>query len=119
MQDTDPMRRENHSKVQVRWIKVNNNGVNFLETGTEVVAVVEAQTLVFPGHGATNHTNDNYLSVPTQLSVKQVRLPVESVTSDCTFFSCVQGSETKIRTDFKRLSLQRGRIKMLSVMFIL
>ena len=69
MLDTDLIRKENHSKVQVKT-KVNNHGINFLETGTEVVAVVEVQTLIFLGHEATNHTNDNYLSVPTQLSCR-------------------------------------------------
>ena len=72
--DTDLMRRENHSRVQVSLTKVSNHGVNFLETGTEVVAMVEAPTLVFLGHEATNHTNDNYPSVPTQLSCQLSRL---------------------------------------------
>ena len=51
-----------------------HHGVNLLGTEIEVVAVVEAQTLVFPGHEEINLTNDNYFSTPTQfkLSVEQV-----------------------------------------------
>ena len=72
--------------------------------------MVEVQTLIFLGHEATYHTNDNYLSAPTQLSVKQAGSQVESFTSKCTFFNCAQSSEAKIQTDFKRLSLQKGCI---------
>ena len=77
--------------------------------------MVEVLILIFLGHEEINLINDNYFfsSIPVQGSVKQVGPQGES---DCTFFSCEQSKEAEVKSEVKRLSLQKG--KMLSVMLL-
>ena len=66
MPDIALMKDKNHVRVLLKETRDNKHGDNSLEIGTEVVAVVEVAILIFPGHEATNLSNDSYCVVPTQ-----------------------------------------------------
>ena len=66
MPDIARMKDKSLVRVLLKETRDSNHGDNSLEIGTEVVAVVEVAILVFPGHEATNLSNDSYCVVPTQ-----------------------------------------------------
>ena len=105
--DTDLMRRENPIKVPVSLTRVNNHGVNSLEIGRG-----QGHGRGSNPHQTTNHINDNYCSVPTQLSPELSRSDhkLSQLNQTVHYLVVNKCKETENRTDFNRLRLQKGCI---------